>query len=248
MVTPASLRAAQVSDAAGRCFSREMNELVRLLLVGDDRMFEGGVSTLLDGRPGIRIVGTAGDVDEAAGLCRACPVDVVLLDLDLSGIDGIDATRRILEARSSAKVLVVAELQSPESIAAALASGACGFVPRSPDPRDLFGVLRRAAAGEMVMPVVDLPHVVRQLDELQPGTDGAGERDGIKRLTIRETEILAALAQGLSTDEVAMQLGISPLTVQSHVKSVLAKLGVHSKVEAVTLAWRHGLVPISRSA
>jgi DNA-binding NarL/FixJ family response regulator len=219
-----------------------MNELVRLLLVGDDRMFEGGVSTLLDGRPGIRIVGTAGDVDEAAGLCRACPVDVVLLDLDLPGIDGI------LEARSSAKVLVVAELQSPESIAAALASGACGFVPRSPDPRDLFGVLRRAAAGEMVMPVVDLPHVVRQLDELQPGTDGAGERDGIKRLTIRETEILAALAQGLSTDEVAVQLGISPLTVQSHVKSVLAKLGVHSKVEAVTLAWRHGLVPISRSA
>lgn len=211
-------------------------------------MFEGGVVGLLADRPEIRVVGTAESIDEAAGLCRACPADVVLLDMDRPGVDGIEATQRILGACPEAKVLVVADLQSPEAIAAALASGACGFLPRTPDPRDLVGVVLRASAGEIVMPVVDLKHVVGQLDGLHPGPGGSGERDGISRLTGRETEILASLAQGASTDEVADRLGISRLTVQSHVKSILAKLGVHSKVEAVTLAWRHGLAPVSRSA
>jgi DNA-binding NarL/FixJ family response regulator len=225
-----------------------MNEPVRVLVVGDDGMFSGGVAALLADRPGIRIVGTAESVGEAAGLCRACPADVVLLDLDRPGMDGTEATQRILGACPEAKVLVVADLQSPESIAASLASGACGFVPRTPDPRDLVGVIRRASAGEIVMPAVDLQGVVGQLDGSNPGAGGSGDREGISRLTGRETEILASLAQGSSTEEVADQLGISRLTVQSHVKSILAKLGVHSKVEAVTLAWRHGLAPVSRSA
>jgi two-component system, NarL family, nitrate/nitrite response regulator NarL len=97
------------------------------------------------------------------------------------------------------------------------------------------------------MPVVDLPRVVGQLDGRHPGTTG-GDGGGLPRLTARERQILASLAEGASTSEVAVGLGISRLTVQSHVKSILAKLGVHSKVEAVTLAWRHGIVEISRSA
>jgi DNA-binding NarL/FixJ family response regulator len=225
-----------------------MNDPIRLLLVGDDGMFAAGVASLLRDRAGIHVIGSVADAEEATGLCRARPPDVVLLDLDLPGLDGIEATRRILETCSSAKVVVVAELQSPQAIAAALSAGACGFVPRTPDPRDLFGVLCRAAAGEIVLPVVHLPDVVQQLEELGAGGGGASERSAVARLTARETEILAALAQGASTDEVADRLGISRMTVQSHVKSILAKLEVHSKVEAVTLAWRHGLVPISRIA
>jgi DNA-binding NarL/FixJ family response regulator len=225
-----------------------MNDPVRLLLVGDDGMFAAGVASLLRSRPDIRLVASAADVEEAAGLCRARPPDVVLLDLDLPGLDGIEATRRILQTCAAAKVVVVAELQSPEAIAAALAAGACGFVPRAPDPRDLAGVLRRAAAGELVLPAVHLPEVVQQLEELGGSGGPASERSAVARLTTRETEILGALAQGASTDDVAGRLGISRMTVQSHVKSILAKLEVHSKVEAVTVAWRNGIVPISRSA
>ena len=106
--------------------------------------------------------------------------------------------------------------------------------------------VRRAAAGEMVMPASDLPLVLAHLGgdaETRPIDELA-----LARLTVRETEILRALAAGLSTAAVAEDLGISPLTVQSHVKSILAKLGVHSKIEAVTMAWRHGLAPTSRIA
>jgi DNA-binding NarL/FixJ family response regulator len=225
-----------------------MSELVTVLLVGDDRMFAAGVSALLGDRPDVRIAGASADLDEAVGLSRAVPPDVVLLDLDLPGIDGIEATRRICEACPSAKVLVVAALQSPECIATALASGACGFVPSGQDPRDLRDIVRRAAAGEIVMPVSDLSRVVEQLDGLRSNGSGGVQRAGLDRLTGREMEILASLAEGASTLEIAERLGISPLTVQSHVKSILAKLGVHSKVEAVTYAWRHGLATVSRTA
>lgn len=211
-------------------------------------MFAAGMTALLGDRTDVQLLGRAADVDEAAGICAARRPDVVLLDLDVPELDGIAATGRILATCPSAKVLVVAELQSPEAIAASLSAGACGFVPRSPAPRDLAGVLRRAAAGELVLPAAHLPDVVHRLEELNGGTGASNERDAIARLTARETEILAALARGASTDDVAERLGISRMTVQSHVKSILAKLDVHSKVEAVTLAWRHGLVPIARTA
>jgi len=223
-----------------------MDRAISLLLVGDDGMFPGGLEASLGSGSGIEVVGRAGGADEAATLCRTAPPDVVLLDLDLPGIDGSEATRSILEAAPEAKVIVVTELQSPESIAFALASGACGFIPRMEAPGDLEGILRRAADGEMVMPVNELGAVVGQLNGRRSGRPGV--EDAIARLTARETQILTALAQGDSTLEIAERLGISRLTVQSHVKSILAKLGVHSKVEAVTLAWRHGLAPISRTA
>jgi DNA-binding NarL/FixJ family response regulator len=225
-----------------------MDEPVRLLVVGNDDLFAPGVRLLLGERADVSVLAVATDVDEASGICGARRPDVVLLDLDLRGLDGIAATGRILAACPSAKVLVVAELQSPAAIAASLSAGACGFVPRSPAPCDLAAVLRRAAAGEIVLPVAHLSDLVHRLEELNGGTGASSERDALTRLTARETEILAALARGASTDEVADRLRISRMTVQSHVKSILAKLEVHSKVEAVTLAWRHGLVSIVRTA
>ena len=222
-----------------------MRHEVRLLVIGDDGIFPGGLAALLADRDGVDVVATVADVDEAAGVCRARRVDVALVDLDRPGVDGIAATRGILAACEEAKVLVVADLQSPRGIASALAAGACGFVPRTPPPRDLHAVVSRAAAGEFVMPVVDLPSVVGELAEAAPARAGD---DPATRLTPRETEILTSIADGETTDELAARLGISPLTVQSHVKSILAKLGVHSKVEAVTLAWRQGLIPISPRA
>jgi DNA-binding NarL/FixJ family response regulator len=216
----------------------------RVLVVDDHEMFSEALAMLLTRQPDVVLVGSARDAEEAIRLLDVDEIDpdVVLMDLDLPGIDGIQATRRIREMSPDAKVVVLTALQDPEIIADALAAGACGYVPKTRAVDELMDVVRRAAAGELVMPERDLAPVIEQL---RNGRAPQGERL-LRRLTPRESEILRTLAAGETTSQVAEQLGISALTVQSHVKSILAKLGVHSKIEAVTLAWRHGLAPAAR--
>jgi DNA-binding NarL/FixJ family response regulator len=183
-------------------------------------------------------VGSARDADEAMALLGKEP-NVVLMDLDMPGTDGIEATRRIRDAAPDAKVVLLTGVERPDAIAQALSAGACGYVPKSRAVDEVMDVVRRVAAGEIVMPASDQASVGGQLR-------GSGSEDGLARLTPRETQVLHALAAGETAAQIAASLGISALTVQSHVKRILAKLGVHSKIEAVTLAWRHGLAPTNR--
>lgn len=215
-------------------------DATRVLVVDDHEMFSEALAMLLSRQPDVRLVGSARDAEEALRLLDVdhAEPDVVLMDLDLPGIDGIQATRRIRQSSPGAKVVVLSATLDPEVIADALAAGACGYVPKTRAVDELMDVVRRAAAGELVMPDRDLAPV---LDQLRTGRTAPTGGRLLKRLTPRETEILQAIAAGDSTSQVAENLGISALTVQSHVKSILAKLGVHSKIEAVTLAWRHGL-------
>ncbi len=219
---------------------------IRVLVVDDHEMFSDALSLLLGRLPELELAGAVHDAEEGLVRARELQPDVVLMDLDLPGMDGIEATQRMREAAPGAKVVIVTALSSPALIAGALAAGACGYVPKTRAVDELLDVVRRAAAGEIVMPDDDLPLVLEQL------RGGTGMRPvaeiALGRLTARETQILRALAAGESTASVATKLGISPLTVQSHVKSILAKLGVHSKIEAVTLAWRHGIAPAVRTA
>jgi DNA-binding NarL/FixJ family response regulator len=215
----------------------------RVLVVDDHEVFSDAVAMLLARQPDVELIGSARDADEAIRLVDVEPghrPDVVLMDLDLPGGSGILATRRIRELSPDSKVVVLTALQDPEVIADALAAGACGYVPKTRAVEELMDVVRRAAAGELVMPERDLAPVLEQLrsSQARPENDRL-----LHRLTPRETEILRYLAAGETTTQVARHLGISALTVQSHVKSILAKLGVHSKIEAVTLAWRLGLAP-----
>ena len=217
--------------------------ITRVLVVDDHEMFSEALELMLRRQPDVRLVGSARDAAEALEMLQDEP-DVVLMDLDMPGVDGITATRQIREVVPDAKVVLLTAVQSPGVIADALAAGACGYVPKTRAVDELMDVVRRAASGELVMPERDLAAVVEQLRGGQPSS---GEL-ALRRLTPREAEILRALAAGETTNQIAETLGISALTVQSHVKSVLAKLGVHSKIEAVTLAWRHGLAKADGAA
>ena len=210
--------------------------VTRVLVVDDHQVFSEALELLLRRQPDIRLVGSARGAAEAFGMLEDEP-DVVLMDLYMPGVDGIEATRRIREIAPHAKVVLLTAVQRPEVIADAMAAGACGYVPKTRAADELMDVVRRAAAGELVMPEHDLAPVI---EHLQGGRPPSGE-GALLSLTPREVEILGALATGETATDIAGELGISALTVQSHVKSILAKLGVHTRIEAVTLAWRYGL-------
>jgi DNA-binding NarL/FixJ family response regulator len=167
---------------------------------------------------------------------REWPVDVVVVDLDRT--DGERIVMRIREAHAHVRVLGATSRSHAEVAAAALASGASGLLPAGEDPAELLGAFRRVLAGDLVLPATEVSSLVESLE--------ANSADGVPAarvdvLTARELQILGALADGRSTVEIALTLGISPLTVQSHVKNLFAKLGVHSKVAAVRVAWSSGV-------
>jgi DNA-binding NarL/FixJ family response regulator len=219
----------------------EPARMIDVLVVDDHEMFSEALAMLLAHQPDVRLVGSAREAEEALRLCLAETPDIVLMDIDLPEVDGVEATRRIRSACPDTKVIVLTGIDSLVVIASALAAGACGYVPKTRAVDDLMTVLHRAAAGELVMPEADLAPVLEQLRAGRPeSADGA-----LRRLTPREAEILRALADGAGIPEIATSLGISAQTVQSHVKNILAKLGVHSRLEAVTLAWRAGFASTS---
>jgi DNA-binding NarL/FixJ family response regulator len=180
-------------------------------------------------------------VTEAAGAVDALGggvADLVVVDLDRSDGRGAEIIAAIAGDGGRGRVLAASERTDPSVATDALFAGASGVMPAVRD-RSLVDVFRRALEGELVLPADDLSRVIDHIAGGPSATAPAAQAIG--RLTSRERETLRMLAAGASTADVAEALGISPLTVQSHVKNILAKLGVHSKVEAVRLAWRHGV-------
>jgi DNA-binding NarL/FixJ family response regulator len=224
--------------------SGDMAGVLRVLIVDDHEMFSEALALFFGLQPDIELVGALPAGEEAVARCRDEAPDVVLMDVDLPDMDGIEVTRRIRATSPGTRVVVLSAMRSRTLIVSAMAAGASGYVPKTRAAEDLVDVVRRAAAGEIVMGDDDLPVV---LDELRTGREPSVAAElALRRLTARETEILRAVAAGDAATEIAQALGISSFTVQSHIKNILAKLGVHSKIEAVTMAWRHGLTPTSR--
>ena len=220
-----------------------MSRDITVLVVDDDPgLVEGLTRTLPEG---ISVLGPVDDAEEAADRCRDGSVDLAIVDLDRADERGLEVVGSLRDACDGARVLVMTDREGAEVVAGALGAGACGFLARSMNVDDVVQTFRRAIAGELVLPVSDLAVVVRRLDRRGPDVSNA---DRLASLTNRENEILLALCDGRSTNEAAETFGISRMTVQSHVKNILAKLGVHSKIEAVTLAWRHGLTGDARAA
>jgi DNA-binding NarL/FixJ family response regulator len=217
---------------------------IRVLVVDES---PGLTQSLLLGLPTqgpIRVLGPVTDAPEALEILSSAGADVVVVDIDRSDGRATEVVRTIRCGDPRVRVLMAGGAGDLQTATRALAAGACGVLPPQRD-RSLITVFRRALAGELVLPAAALPTVV---DRLRSERRELAEPERLATLTPRENEILRSLAGGMATTEVADSLGISPLTVQSHVKNILAKLGVHTKVEAVRVAWRHGLGVASRTA
>jgi DNA-binding NarL/FixJ family response regulator len=195
-------------------------------------------------RSGLHVLGPVGGEDDAIRALADAPVDIVVVDLDRVDERGVALIAALRNASDTRVMASTRHIASP-LVELALAAGACGVLPTDGNPSQLIAAIRRALAGELVLPVAELPSVI---DRRWHARTRRNEHVLLTSLTRREREILGALANGATTSELAVELGISPATVQTHVKNVLGKLGVHSKVEAVGTAWRAGLAVGARSA
>jgi len=215
---------------------------IRVLLADDQAMVRAGFSALLDVEAGMEVCGEAGDGRRAVVLARELQPDIVLMDVRMPHLDGIEATRQITAdpALARTRVVVLTTFELDEYVFGALRAGASGFLLKNLEPADLLRTIRVVAAGESLL----APQVTTRLIEAFVAVP---ERStvavaGFDELTAREREIFELVALGLSNVEIADRLWLSPLTVKTHVSRVLAKLGARDRVQLVVAAYESGLV------
>jgi DNA-binding NarL/FixJ family response regulator len=205
-----------------------MTEPIGVLVVDDHQMVRTGIATLLDSTDDIVVIGQAGDGAEAAEVAAATMPSVVLMDLSMPGVDGVESTRRILEARPGTAVVVLTSFSDRERVSEALAAGAVGYLLKDCDPADLLSAVRSAAAGHVPLD----PRVARVLLPTgQPRPEDA--------MSPREVEVLRLVAQGLANKQVGRRLGISERTVKAHLGRVFRVLGVADRTSAALWARDH---------
>ncbi|HEX8103585.1 MAG TPA: response regulator transcription factor [Solirubrobacteraceae bacterium] len=215
-------------------------DVIKVLLADDQALLRGGLRAMLEGEDDIEVVAEAEDGAEAVEAALRTHPDVVLMDVRMPKLDGIEATRRLLAAGSRARVLVITTFDLDEYVFRALRAGASGFLLKATSPDRLAGAVRTVAAGESLLD----PAVTQRLVEhflARPDLDPAA-REPIDELTEREREVLMLLARGMTNAEMGRELFLSEATVKSHVTRMLGKLGVRSRVQAVVLAYETGLV------
>ncbi len=212
--------------------------MIRVLLVDDQALVRSGFRLILETREDLEVVGEAEDGREAVDLARRLDPHVILMDVRMPHVDGVEATRRLAAAGSPARVLILTTFDLDEYVYEAIRAGASGFLLKDVQPAQLVDAVRVVAAGEALLaPTVTRRLLDRFADQL-PSTKPSPE---LARLTERELEILTLLAEGLSNAELAERLFLSETTVKTHVSSVLRKLELRDRVQAVVLAYKAGL-------
>jgi DNA-binding NarL/FixJ family response regulator len=216
--------------------------VVRVLLADDQRLVRESLGTLLGLLDGVELVGTAADGDEALTLTEREAPDVVLMDLRMPRCDGIEATRRLTETGSPARVIALTTYADDESVLGALRAGARGYLTKDAGAEDIRRAIQAVARGEAALDPAVQRHVVSAL--AAPADAPAGDGPDLPDdLTPREAEVLALIAAGLSNQEIAERLVVSPATVKSHINHLFAKAGVRDRAQAVAYAYRRGLAP-----
>ena len=209
---------------------------IGIVLVDDQELVRAGFRMVLDAQPDMTVVGEAGDGAAAIALLRTVTADVVVMDVRMPRLDGIEATRRICQAGTRPRVLMLTTFDLDEYAYAALKAGASGFLLKDVPPEELLFGIRSVHSGDAVV----APSTTRRLIEQSARPAAPGPE--LQTLTARETDVLRLLARGLSNAEIAAQLVVEPSTVKSHVASLLAKLNLRDRVQAVVFAYENGLV------
>jgi DNA-binding NarL/FixJ family response regulator len=213
-------------------------ESLRLLVVDDQPVVRLGFTALLDSQPDLDVVGSAGDGQHAVRLSRELEPDVVLMDIRMPVLGGIEATRLLSQLTPPPKVLVLTTFDLDDYVYDALAAGASGFLLKDATPEEILAAVRIVGRGEALL----APSVTRRLIAEFAGRSRPVPAPQLDRLTPREHEVLLLMAAGLTNGEIARRLCLAEQTVKSHVSSVLFKLELRDRVQAVILAYESGLV------
>ena len=216
---------------------------VRVLLADDQKLILAGFRVLIDSAPDLEVVGEAVTGAEAVELARRTRADVVLIDIRMPEMDGIEATSRISadDDLAGVRVLILTTFEIDENVLRALRAGASGFLSKGVEPADLLEGIRTVARGESLLsPRATQALITQFLEQPAPGPSAAAPM--LDQLTNREREILTLVAEGLSNDEIAVRLFVSPLTAKTHINRAMTKLGARDRAQLVMVAYQTGLV------
>lgn len=213
--------------------------VVRVLVVDDHGLYRAGMSTLLAAEDGIEVIAQASGGRVGVRLARELRPDVVLMDLQMPDIDGVEATRLILEEQPDARILVLTVVSDEDQVSAALSVGACGFLLKDAPVDQVAMAIRAAADGSAWLSRRAAEIVLGRLRETDPAS--VADASLLEQLSPRELDVLKLIARGMENAQIAHELDISPRTVKNHVSSILSKLGLTSRVEAAIYAVRRRL-------
>jgi DNA-binding NarL/FixJ family response regulator len=213
---------------------------IRVLIADDQALLRSGFRMILDAQADIEVVGEASDGSEAIRLAEELRPDIVLMDVRMPDLDGLEATRRLTAREDAPKVVMLTTFDTAEVVYEAMQAGASGFLVKDLPPEQLASGIRTVAAGDALL----APTVTRRLIEefVRRPSPGAAEPSELGELTDREAEVLRLIARGLSNAEIAQELVVSEATVKTHVAHVLRKLDLRDRVQAVVYAYESGLI------
>ena len=215
--------------------------MIRVVLADDQALVRAGFRALLDAQDDVEVVGEAGDGDEAVRLVRRLSPDVVLMDIRMPGTDGLSATKTIVddERLSDTRIVILTTFEIDEYVFEAIRSGASGFLVKDTEPVELLRAVRAVAKGDALLS----PSVTRRLiGEFASKTREPRPSPTLAVLTDREREVMALAAEGLTNDEIAERLYVSPMTAKTHVSRAMVKLGARDRAQLVVFAYESGLV------
>ena len=214
--------------------------MIRVLLADDQALVRGGFQMILASQPDIEVVGEAEDGRQAIDLTNRLMPDVILMDVRMPVLDGLEATRRLVELGTSARILILTTFDLDEYVYAAIRAGASGFLLKDARPSQLVDAIRVIADGEALLAPAVTKRLLDRFAETLPTPEERAP--ALATLTERERDVLELVASGLSNSEIAERLFLGETTVKTHVSSLLRKLGLRDRVQAVVLAYEAGLV------
>jgi len=218
-----------------------MAEVIRVVIVDDHALFRRGLRSLLEAEDGIEVVGEAADGETSIAVVAACQPDVVVMDVRMPRLGGIEATRAITEAAPAVRVIMLTVSEDEDDLLEAVKAGAAGYLLKEIDVDEVAAAVRCVASGQSLISPSMAAHLLTAFATLARQVDERRSAPA-PRLTERELEVLRHVAQGLSNREIAGQLYISENTVKNHVRNILEKLHLHSRMEAVVYAVRENLL------